>query len=282
MKKYIFFLLIIINSFLSAQVYSDNDVKICNDKFKFAVDKNLSSKPVNEVITEIARSFIGTAYEASALEADGEEQLVINLTGLDCTTFLENALVLARLVKQDKTRFNDYQNELTYIRYREGKIDQYPSRLHYFSDWIYDNIQKGVVKDVTKEIGGEKIKFNLNFMSTHPQSYKHLKENPSFVTVIKKQEEEINSRQYYYIPRNKVARLESKIQSGDLIAITTSIKGLDIGHVGIAVKEKDGRIHLLHAPTVGSKVHITKEPLPDYLMNVKKHSGIIVLRAVEL
>ena len=83
------------------------------------------------------------------------------------------------------------------IRYRDGVIDQYPSRLHYFSDWIYDNVKKGIVEDVTEEIGGKKIKFNLNFMSTHPDSYKHLKENPDFIPIIKNQEKEISCREYY-------------------------------------------------------------------------------------
>lgn len=264
----------------SAQIYSDKDAEICNTKFEFAVNKNLAEKPMATVITEIGKSFLGVDYEAFAIEKDGEEQLVIHLEGLDCTTFLENSLTLARLVKQNKTTFEDYKTELTKIRYRDGVINHYPSRLHYFSDWIYNNQQKGIIKDVTKEIGGEPIKFNLFFMSKNPQYYKHLKENPEFIPVIKNQEKEINKREYYYIPKSKIAKLEDKIQDGDLIACTTNMEGLDIGHVGIAVKQK-GRIHFMHAPQEGSKVQISKEPLPDYLAKVKKHTGIIVLRAVE-
>ncbi len=277
----ILILSVFFSSQLLAQIYGEKDVEICNSKFQLAVDKNLSEKPLNEVITEIGKSFIGTEYVGFAIEKDGDEQLVIDLTGLDCTTFLENALVFGRLIKKGNTSFDDYMSELTFIRYRDGKIDQYPSRLHYFSDWIYNNTGKGIVRDITKEIGGEKIKFNLNFMSTHPESYKHLKETPSFIPVIKKQEEEISSREYYFIPREKVKLVEDKIHNGDLIAITTNLKGLDIGHVGIAVKEKDGRIHFLHAPLAGSKVQITEVPLSDYLMKVKKHTGIMVLRPVE-
>lgn len=282
MKKVLLFLtLIVFTVSVNAQVFSKKDEEVCKTRFTFAAASNLASKPVNDVIAEIGKSFLGTNYAASALEREGEEQLVTNLTGLDCTTLLENALVFARLIKSGKTTFDEYLDELQFIRYRGGIIDGYTSRLHYFSDWIADNIKKGVVKDVTKEVGGEKFKFALNFMSTHPASYKQLKENPSFVPVIEKQEKEINSREYYFIPREKVVKIEDKIQNGDLLAITTNIKGLDVGHVGIAVKEKDGRIHLLHAPTVGSKVQITDEPLSSYLAKVKKHSGIIVLRAVE-
>ncbi len=201
---------------------------------------------------------------------------------MDCTTFLENTLTLSRCVKAKKNSFEDYLKELTFIRYRDGKIDDYPSRLHYFSDWIYNNTQKGIVKDVSKEIGGKPIKFNVFFMSKNPDKYKHLTESPEFVPIIAKQERAINKRKYYYIPKEKVEKIESKIHNGDLIAITTNLKGLDIGHVGIAVKEDDGRIHFLHAPLAGSKVQISEKPLPEYLAAIKKHTGIIVLRVAEI
>lgn len=266
---------------INSQVFSEKDVEVCNSKFNLAVDKSLCKKPINEVVLEIGKSFLETEYVAHTLEKEGDEQLVINLTGLDCTTFLENALTLSRCIKKNKTSFEDYQNELTFIRYRDGKIDKYPSRLHYFSDWIYNNQQKGIAKDITDEIGGVPIKFKLNFMSENPKYYKQLKENPEFIPILKKQEQEINSRQYYYIPENDIEKIESKIQTGDLIALTTPEKGLDIGHVGIAIKMDNGRIHFLHAPLVGSKVQITETPLSDYVIKNKKRNGIIVLRVQE-
>lgn len=273
--------LLVLSSNLTAQSFSEKAVEICNSKFSLAVNKSLKDKPINEVIVEIGKSFLGTEYVAHTLEKDGDENLVINLTELDCTTFLENALTFSRCIKKNKTSFEDYQNELTFIRYRDGKIDKYPSRLHYFSDWIFNNQQKGIVKDITKEIGGKSIKFNLNFMSENPKYYKQLTENPKFIPLIKNQEKEINLRQYYYIPEDDIEKLESKIQNGDLIALTTSDKGLDIGHVGIAVKMNNGRIHFMHAPLAGSKVQITETPLSDYVKKIKKHTGIIVLRVLE-
>ncbi len=277
----ILLLVLISTIYVYPQIYSDKDIEVCNSKYSFAVEKNLVEKPINDVIVEIGKSFLGTDYVAYGIEKNGEEQLVINLTGLDCTTFMENALVFSRLIKKEKTTFEDYQKELTYIRYRDGEINQYPSRLHYFSDWIFNNQQKGIIKDVTEEIGGVAISFKLNFMSTHPDAYKHLKENPEFIPIIEKREKEISSRIYYYIPKEKISSVEDKIHNGDLIAFTTNIKGLDISHVGIAVKAEDGRIHLLHAPQVGSKVHITEAPLSEYINSVNKHSGIIVLRVLE-
>nr|MCU0332696.1 DUF1460 domain-containing protein [Ignavibacteriaceae bacterium] len=217
-------------SILLSQIFSESDVEICKSKFQLAVDKNLAEKPMGDIIVEVGKSFIGTDYLSHGLEKDGNEQLVINLTGLDCTTFLENSLVFARCITKEATSFEDYLNELQLIRYRNGVIDQYPSRLHYFSDWIYDNEKKGIVKDVTEEIGGQKIKFNLDFMSTHPDSYKHLRENPDFIPIIKKQEKEISCREYYFIPKEELESKEQSILNGDLIAITTTVEGLDIGH----------------------------------------------------
>lgn len=274
-------LVISLNNNIYSQLFSEEDVKICNSKFTLAFDKSLSEKPINEVVVEIGKSFLGTEYIAHTLENEGDEQLVINLTGLDCTTFLETSLTFARCIKKGKTSFEDYKNELTFVRYQDGKLDKYPSRLHYFSDWIYNNQQKSIVKDITKEIGGKKIKFNLNFMSQNPKYYKQLQENPEFIPAVRNQENEINARQYYYIPEDDIEKIENKIQSGDLIALTTSDEGLDIGHVGIAIKMDDGRIHFLHAPLAGSKVQITETPLSDYAKKIKKHTGIIVLRVLE-
>ena len=263
-----------------AQIYTDEDIRICESKFQLAVDNDLNSKPINEIIVEIGKSFIGTDYETHTLEKDGEEQLVINFTGLDCFTFLENALVISRCIKQGNTSFENYINELTMIRYRNGIIDQYPSRLHYFSDWIYDNQEKGIVQDVTKQLGGEKLELNLSFMSAHTKYYKQLNENPEFIEVIKIQETDISGREYYFIPKEKISEIEMEIEDGDLLAFTSTIEGLDVNHVGIAIRMDDGRIHVLHAPNVGYKVQISEKPLPEYVMGIKNDSGIIVVRAL--
>ena len=273
--------LIIFSVSIEAQIFSDEDVEICKSKFELAVSESLSTQPIGKVIIEIGKSFLGTDYEAHAIEKDGEEQLVIDLTGLDCTTFLENVLGFARCIKKRETSFEDYQKELTFIRYRNGVIDQYPSRLHYFTDWIYDNENKDVVIDITKELGGEELKLNLNFMSSHPEYYKQLKENPDFVCAIKDQEEEINKRKYYFIPQDKIADIDDKIEDGDLLAFTSSVNGLDVNHVGIAIRMDDGKIHILHAPVPGTKVQISELDLSDYVNKLVNDTGIIVVRALE-
>ncbi len=264
---------------LFAQHYEAKDVEICDSKFNLALNNEWTPLNINELIAEIGKSFIGTDYESHSLEVTENEELVVNLRGLDCTTFLENVLVIARLIKKDKTSFQDYLEELRFIRYRGGVIDEYPSRLHYFSDWIHDNVNKGVVKNITREIGGEAIQFDLHFMSANPHYYKHLKNNPEYIEKIRIQEREISDREYYFIPIYKISPIEKQINDGDIIAFTSNIKGLDINHVGIALKKND-KIHLLHAPGAGEKVQITKQPITDYIKKIKKHTGIIVVRAI--
>jgi hypothetical protein len=275
----LFCFLLISNSY--SQMFSESDVEICDKKFQLAVNEELVYEPIEDVVVAIGISFTGTEYLAHSLEKDGDEQLVINLSGLDCTTLVENCLALARCIKQGTTSFDNYLEELQFIRYRDGVVDGYTSRLHYFSDWITNNVAKGLIEDETLQMGGVPIKFHLNFMSTHPDSYKQLKENPELLPIIQIQEEEINSREYCYIPKEEFESEEKFINSGDIIAVTTTVEGLDIGHIGIAVKMDDGRIHLLHAPSPNTKVHITELTLKDYLMKYKRHSGVIVLRVLE-
>jgi hypothetical protein len=277
----IFFTTLLFSNLNCAQVYIQEDIEICRTKFQLAINTDLSSKPINEVIIEIGKSFIGEEYEAHTLEITESERLVINLRSFDCNTFIENVLALSSCIKKNNSTFEDFQNELKLIRYRNGKLNGYPSRLHYFTDWIFDNVEKGIIKDITEEIGGVALKLNLSFMSNHPQYYKHLKDNPDFIPLIKRQEENINSRDHNFIPQNKIEEVESKIQSGDILAFTSTIEGLDVNHVGIAVRMKDDRIHVLHAPVPGSKVQITKLPLYEYVKRIENDSGIIVVKVLE-
>ena len=266
-------------SFLFAQsIYTQKDVEVCNATFQLAVEKGLQEKPISEIVIEIAKSFLGLDYEAQTLEKGDKEKLVVHLTGLDCYTFLETSLVFARCIKAGDTSFTAFQNELESVRYRNGKLKDYPSRLHYFSDWIYEMDKREVAKNVTKEIGGVPYKKVVNFMSTHPDSYRQLREIPAFIEDIKQTEKEITSRDYYYIPEDDIELIEEKIQSGDILGITTNIDGLDISHTGIAIRLDDGRIHLLHAPTVGKKVQISEESLADYIKAKKFQTGIMIVR----
>jgi hypothetical protein len=238
--------------------------------------KELSGKSIDQLTLEIGQSFLGTPYVEKTLELPGEEKLVINLTGLDCTTYLETVVTMARIAKSGNLTFEGFEQELERLRYQDGVRKDYSSRLHYFSDWIYQNQQKGIIRDITQEIGGTLYPNQPTFMSENPRFYAQLS-NPEFLKAIKADEAEIAKRTYHFIPKAEIQSLEKNIQAGDLIAITTSMKNLDIVHVGFAV-EQEGRIHLMHAGTGNMQVEISAKPLSEYLAANKSQSGIMVCR----
>lgn len=260
---------------------------VCSEESRARLDSvltalsvvDVSQKSMNELAGEIGVWFLNTPYVEKTLEVQGDEQLVINFMGLDCTTFLESVVTLTRLVQQGHFAFEDYEKELEFLRYRDGVRTDYPSRLHYFSDWIYHSQQKGIIKDVTREIGGVIYPNKPTFMSENPKYYPQLS-NTEFVDQIKQSEAEIASRTYYYLPKEAVQDHENKIKSGDIIAITIAMDNLDISHVGFAI-EHNGRIHLLHASSNSKKVEISEKPLSEYLMSHKSQSGIMVCRLVK-
>lgn len=237
---------------------------------------DITGKSPNDLTAEIGQWFLQTPYVEKTLELPGEEKLVINLTGVDCTTYLETVVTLARLAMKNEFSFAAFETELERIRYREGVNAGYPSRLHYFSDWMFQNQEKGILQDMTQEIGGIDYSNQPSFMSENPKFYPQLSD-PNNLTQIKLAESEIKTRSYFFIPKEEISSLEKNIQSGDLIAITTSMTNLDMVHVGFAL-EKNGRIHLLHASSKNMKVEISELPLSDYLKANKSQSGIMVGR----
>lgn len=273
------------SSLFGALMQDLTDEQICNMKFDFALSQSLAAKPINDVMVEIGKTFIGVDYGANVLETEGDERLVVNMRALDCVTFYENCVTLARCVKMKKTTFNDYMAQLQLLRYRDGKINGYTSRLHYTTDYWFNAEQKGILKVVTKEIFGEKnvkeIQRPINFMTTHRDSYKHLKTNDENWKIIKQQEDAINARKDYFLPKGNLHMFADKVNNGDLIGITSNISGMDIAHTGVAVMV-EGRLHFMHAPITGSKVQITELPLQDYLAKNSRQTGIIVARVNQI
>jgi len=193
-------------------------------------------------------------------------------------TLVETCLALSRTLNSTEPNFDGFTKELTKIRYRNGIINGYTSRLHYSTDWIYDNEKKGIFHDITCKIGGEPFHPNVSFMSQNPSKYKSLKEDAEAVQQIADYEKEINSRTTYcYIPKNEIDKYKSKIESGDIIGFTTSMKGLDISHLAIAYWE-NGMLTFIHASSSEMKVIINPVSIADYSESIKTNTGIVVIR----
>ena len=278
MKRTIISLLSVIFSTIGVSqeiTCSPEERKAVEEKIKTI--RGLAKTDFGTTLVVVAKTFLKTPYVAKTLELGDTETLIVNLHGLDCTTYIENALAFSMLLKQKEYTFDAYVDNLEIIRYKDGAMNGYASRLHYFSEWIANNAEKGLLKNVTGEIGGTEITKKINFMSSHRELYPFLSNESNFEQ-IKASENYLNSQAICVLAQDKIAENEHLIQSGDIIALATSINGLDVTHTGIATREKDGRIHLLHASTGSMEVEVSKLPLAEYLKGVKSNTGIMVAR----
>jgi len=263
-------------SFFSASCTATNppDSLLFTEKMKELRQINTSTP---QMATQVALSFVGTPYVGKTLEINNNETLVVNLRELDCSTFLETVLSIVLTKKSGEESFQKYKEILTTLRYRNGAICGYESRLHYFSDWIHDNEQKGIVKDITRELGGIEFHKKINFMSTHSSAYKQLKNDSLMVTKIIETENALSSRKLFFIPKDSVATIESQLSDGMIVGITSAVDGLDIAHVGFLIR-KDGQIRLLHASSDEGKIVVSTKSLSEYLSGNKKQTGIVVIK----
>lgn len=259
---------------LSDYIYKTEDSIIFTQLIKKALESDWQSLSIQEVIEKVATHFLAYPYKAGTLEHDGKEALIINLREFDCTTFIENVIALSQNIRNQKFSFREYCDQLKNLRYRNGIIDHYPSRLHYFSDWLYDNEKKGLVKVINFPELSMPMTKKINFMSAHTGSYDKLI-YPDFVDEIKIQEKAIDNRIFRYIPQEKIKPASFGIKSGDLIAITTVIDGLDIMHTGFSIKI-NGELHLIHASSVSEKIIISDKCLHDKINENRLMSGIVV------
>lgn len=266
--------------------WSDADWEVFQEKAAGALASGLDRRSLGETVAAVGRSFVGTPYAPGTLEAPGPEHLVINFQALDCVTFVENAFALARFVHlpdaavllRDRGRAEDaYEALLTEIRYRGGNLDGYPSRLHYFSEWIGDGEAKGLVRDVTGELGGVPIRERVDFMSRHLDAYGALAEAANLAAV-RETEEKVSGRERRWIPEDRIEAAETGIQDGDIIAATSTLDGLDVAHTGIAIRV-EGTVRLMHAPLVGDSVQISEETLAQRVRRIRGQDGIMVARA---
>lgn len=227
-----------------------------------------------EFVALAGKQLLGKPYVANTLEGD-TEMLTVNFDQLDCTTFMETAVALAMTVASNRTSWRDFIYNLEQLRYRGGRVDGYPSRLHYISDWIVDNSHRDNLKEATALIGKpDYLIKTIDFMSTNRDKYPALKDDAAF-SGIKNAEIGYRSHRFPYIKPMNIAK--AKIEEGDIIAIVTSIKGLDVSHVGIATIV-DGRVHLLHASSKAKKVIVDPLPLDEYLRRNRQALGVRVIR----
>lgn len=237
-----------------------------------------------ETAINVGRQLLGKPYVCATLDDNSTERLVVNLNAFDCTTYLETVLALSLAFhdqpgKSGPPQFDQaFRAYLTKLRYRNGKIDGYASRLHYFSDWLRDNELKGFLTDVTGELPGSmSVAKPVSYMTTATYRYPHLSD-PAILKQMQLAEADLSRQSFWFIPKKNIRLAESQLREGDIIMLTAARPGLDMKHVGLAVRQPSGRIHLMHASSTQGEVVITRYPLVDYVLWHKPLSGVRVAR----
>lgn len=208
-------------------------------------------------IVALSSHFIDTPYAANTLIGGPQEteQLVINLSGLDCFTFLDVVEALRRT-----SDVKDFLVQLKKVRYRDD-IVVYEKRRHFFSDWIAGH--DAVIKDVTTDVGqgrAQRVSKQLNRKSDGTLWLAGVPVTP---------------RDISFIPTKEIDTLVlSALQSGDYVGIYSDYAGLDVSHTGLIVKDS-GRTMLRHASSRSGVERVIDEGLLEYL---RGKPGLLVYR----
>src|SRR3954469_5713206 len=254
-----------------------------------AKSENWKSLPIGDRTAAVGKALVGTRYKHFTLEIDNRiESPSVNFYGMDCWTFFETALGFARMLNEPESNWTPEQL-LHYIemdRYRNGQCTgDYLSRLHYLEDWLADNDRRGLVEDLTPKLGGVSVPHSAREMSIGWRHYRYLAANKSLLGPLATMEAHVSARPLYQIPKNRVAKIEPQLRSGDIIGIVSRDRsGLySTAHVGLAMRSpKDGVVHFMHASSPGNsgKVVVDVE-IAKYLARHPSDSGILVARPVK-
>jgi hypothetical protein len=267
------------DGFAGELVTGREDSLVFNAIMKQLSDRADAGFNTGRIIRIAGEAFLQTPYVASTLEVEGDERLVVNMRGVDCTTLVEYVAAIALTFSEGGAGFGSFAAKLADLRYRDGRIDGYTSRLHYFSDWLKDNERNGYLQVISDSIGDKVFDTDVGFMTANPGSYRQLGENPEYLEEMALLENAISWYNMRYISKEVIDQKADLIEDGDIVAFVSGIGGLDVSHTGLAVR-LNGRIHLLHASARTMEVEITEVPLSEYIMNNRNVPGILVARVI--
>lgn len=278
MRNFIIVLALLLLPFgVNAQKISDKSVKKYAEISKILLENREKSTP--ELMIIAAKQMLGTEYVAGSIE-NIPEALEVSLVETDCILFVESCLAMALNAKKGLDNVDSLCATIQSLRYRNGVVDGYASRIHYTSEWIKQGEKRGLFKELTAQLSGNNESGQrFSYMSEHTDAYKQLKENPAEIARITKMEENLNSyHDYYVIPKEMIKEIENELQNGDILGFNTSQKGLDIAHVALVYKKDNGDVGFIHASFADKKVVIDEKSIADYAMGRKSNNGIRIVR----
>lgn len=246
-----------------------------------AVKEQWGKLPMSDRMVKVAKELEGLPYKSYTLEIDNHiESPSVNFTGMDCWTFFETCLCFCRMLETPKASYQprDLLRQIEWTRYRHGRCHgNYLDRIHYLAEWYVDNRKRGNIKDITKKFPTVRMRNRCQEMSILWKSYRYLKHNPELRPLMAKQEARLSRMPVYMVPKHKVAGIERKLQNGDIIGIASAKDGGYCSHVGIVIKDAQGRARFMHASTTYQKI-VIDSTVSGYLNKFKKHAGILVAR----
>jgi len=241
--------------------------------------------PFGPAVARAAELAVGLPYAAYTLEqylADGgtarDEPLILHLSRFDCVSLVESAIAVARTAAAGPGQgWERFAREVERMRYRGGERRGFASRLHYFSEWIADGARRGLVRDLGRELGGVRDERPLRFMTEHRASYPALRDEATFAAV-GRMERSLDRAPRWLVPADRIVQVQDRIHSGDVLAFATAIPGLDVTHTGLAYRDGEGVLRVLHAPLSGGAVEVSRTTLPEYVSAIRRATGILVAR----
>lgn len=250
-----------------------------------AREANWKSLPIGERTATVGRTLVGIRYKNYTLEIDNRiEAPSANFNALDCWTFFEISLAFARMLDEAPENWTP-ERLLHYIeldRYRGGRCTgEYLSRLHYLEDWLADNDRRGLVEDLTRSLGGVSVPHTAREMTVGWRHYRYLAANRSLLGPLRQMEARVSSRPLYQVPKSRVASIEGRLRSGDIIGIVSrdGRRQFSTSHVGLALRLADGSLHFMHASSPRNYGRVVIDStLSNYLNRYGSHSGILVAR----
>ena len=214
----------------------------------------------------IAEQFFGLPYASHALSKENPEKFVVDFSGFDCVTFVENVWSLYRSKGIDSI----FLRELEQIRYARKPIS-YENRNHYLSATFLQMEEKGLFKQVIppsfRILAVKKVDFLSQFLA--PKKWMIV------LPAIQKMENDLGPMTY--VPSASFSQVSSFLQSGDVIAFVSKRKDLDYQHVGF-IRQHKGQFYLVHASQDRQKLCQSVESISVYLKNHPSMIGFNVFR----
>ena len=247
---------------------------------RYAQARTSEAPSVGGLMQALGPHFEGRPYLEGTLDAGPTESLVVRLDGFDCVTFVETTLALARGALAGDTTYAGFARRLAEQRYRDAPPLGYCGRLHYFTEWLADNEEKGIVERLGASLGGRPMADTLDFMSTHRSSYDRFATNDSLYACVQQMETDLQARQadrpVRFVPQDSIRAVYDQLRAGDIVALATSIDGLDVAHTGLVYAHEDGGRGLLHASL--SDGVVVSPDLQRYVQKIDHQIGIVVAR----